>query len=297
MSDNKEKLLELKNITKVFPGVKACDNVSFNVNKGEVHALVGENGAGKSTLMKVMAGIYTPEEGQIIYNGDEVKFTNPLDAKEKGIIFIEDAAQAIGTSLNGKRAGTIGNSSVFSFNTNKVVPGVNGGGVVCTDDEEIACYIKKLKRPGKDGDFSILGYNSRMYVLNAKIIEFRLKNLEKNKQKRQKIARIYNSEFADLPVNTQEQHDGLDHNYHKYVIRFQDKETRKEVKHSLSATIHYEKPLSDNSMYNDIKYRKDDCANAKQASDTVLSLPIHAWLETNEIQTIINAVKQGVVHT
>ncbi|MFW5897577.1 MAG: sugar ABC transporter ATP-binding protein [Halanaerobium sp.] len=88
MSDNKEKILELKNITKIFPGVKACDNVSFNVNKGEVHALVGENGAGKSTLMKVMAGIYTPEEGQIIYKGDEVKFTNPLDAKEKGIILI-----------------------------------------------------------------------------------------------------------------------------------------------------------------------------------------------------------------
>lgn len=88
MSDNKEKLLELKNITKIFPGVKACDNVSFNVNKGEVHALVGENGAGKSTLMKVMAGIYTPEEGQIIYKGEEVKFSNPLDAKEKGIILI-----------------------------------------------------------------------------------------------------------------------------------------------------------------------------------------------------------------
>ncbi|MGM0604022.1 MAG: ATP-binding cassette domain-containing protein, partial [Bacillota bacterium] len=88
MSDNKEKILELKNITKIFPGVKACDNVSFNVNKGEVHALVGENGAGKSTLMKVMAGIYTPEEGQIIYKGEEVRFTNPLDAKEKGIILI-----------------------------------------------------------------------------------------------------------------------------------------------------------------------------------------------------------------
>ncbi len=88
MSDNKDKILELKNITKIFPGVKACDNVSFNVNKGEVHALVGENGAGKSTLMKVMAGIYTPEEGQIIYKGEEVKFSNPLDAKEKGIILI-----------------------------------------------------------------------------------------------------------------------------------------------------------------------------------------------------------------
>ena len=88
MSNDKETILELQNITKIFPGVKACDDVSFKVNKGEVHALVGENGAGKSTLMKVMAGIYTPEEGNIVYMGDKVKFSNPLDAKEKGIILI-----------------------------------------------------------------------------------------------------------------------------------------------------------------------------------------------------------------
>jgi len=88
MNSEKETILELQNITKIFPGVKACDDVSFKVNKGEVHALVGENGAGKSTLMKVMAGIYTPEEGNIVYMGDNVKFSNPLDAKEKGIILI-----------------------------------------------------------------------------------------------------------------------------------------------------------------------------------------------------------------
>ncbi|ADQ13659.1 sugar ABC transporter ATP-binding protein [Halanaerobium hydrogeniformans] len=88
IKNTKDKILELKNITKVFPGVKAVDDVSFEVNAGEVHALVGENGAGKSTLMKVMAGIHIPEKGNIIYNGEKVKFKNPLDAKKKGIILI-----------------------------------------------------------------------------------------------------------------------------------------------------------------------------------------------------------------
>ena len=131
-----------------------------------------------------------------------------------------------------------------------------------------------------------------MYVLNAKIIEFRIKKKKKNKQKRQRIARIYSTEFADLPVDTQIQHVGLDHNYHKYVIRLQDKDTRKKVKDALSASIHYEKPISDNAMFCDTIYRKDNCANAKIATDTVVSLPIHAWLKIDEITQIIETVKK-----
>jgi Fe-S cluster assembly ATPase SufC len=65
-------LLEMKNITKTFPGVKALDNVNLQVEEGEIHALVGENGAGKSTLMNVLSGIYPygSYEGDIIYNGE-----------------------------------------------------------------------------------------------------------------------------------------------------------------------------------------------------------------------------------
>ena len=67
-------ILEMKNITKTFPGVKALDNVNLQVEEGEIHALVGENGAGKSTLMNVLSGIYPygTYEGDIIYNGEEV---------------------------------------------------------------------------------------------------------------------------------------------------------------------------------------------------------------------------------
>ena len=65
-------LLEMKNITKTFPGVKALDNVNLQVEEGEIHALVGENGAGKSTLMNVLSGIYPygSYEGDIIYDGE-----------------------------------------------------------------------------------------------------------------------------------------------------------------------------------------------------------------------------------
>ncbi len=82
--------LEMRNITKTFPGVKALDNVSLTVRKGEIHALCGENGAGKSTLMKVLSGVYPSGtyEGQILVDGQEKRFHGIRDAEEAGIAII-----------------------------------------------------------------------------------------------------------------------------------------------------------------------------------------------------------------
>lgn len=83
-------LLEMKNITKTFPGVKALDNVNLQVEEGEIHALVGENGAGKSTLMNVLSGIYPygSYEGDIIYSGEVCKFSKIRNSEDKGIVII-----------------------------------------------------------------------------------------------------------------------------------------------------------------------------------------------------------------
>jgi ABC-type sugar transport system ATPase subunit len=81
-------VLRLEGIVKTFPGVRALDDVSFSVLPGEVHALMGENGAGKSTLMKVLGGIYQPDEGKIIVNEKPAVMSGPLEAKAKGIVFI-----------------------------------------------------------------------------------------------------------------------------------------------------------------------------------------------------------------
>lgn len=83
-------ILEMKHITKTFPGVKALDNVNLKVEEGEIHALVGENGAGKSTLMNVLSGIYTygSYEGDIIFNGEVCQFKTIKDSENKGIVII-----------------------------------------------------------------------------------------------------------------------------------------------------------------------------------------------------------------
>lgn len=83
-----EYILELADITKEFPGVKALDNIQLKVRKGTVHALMGENGAGKSTLMKIIFGIYTPDKGTIKFKGEELKLSGSKDALQRGISMI-----------------------------------------------------------------------------------------------------------------------------------------------------------------------------------------------------------------
>ena len=79
------KVLDVKSVSKRFGGVQALDNVSIHLNEGEVLALAGDNGAGKSTLIKVVSGVYHPDDGDIIFNNENIQLDNPRFAREKGI--------------------------------------------------------------------------------------------------------------------------------------------------------------------------------------------------------------------
>ena len=83
--EKNDAIIEMRGITKVFPGIIANDKIDLCLRRGEIHALLGENGAGKSTLMSVLFGLYQPEEGKIFKNGVEVKINDPNDANALGI--------------------------------------------------------------------------------------------------------------------------------------------------------------------------------------------------------------------
>ena len=95
-----EILLEMKNISKSFPGVRALDGVSLSVRRGSVHALMGENGAGKSTLMKILFGIYSPDSGEIFLNGEKISFRSSAEALSAGVAMVhQELNQALTRSV------------------------------------------------------------------------------------------------------------------------------------------------------------------------------------------------------
>lgn len=240
---------------------------------------------------KTKAIIYTHLFGNMSDISDILNF-----CKERNISFIEDSAQSLGSSLNGSVAGSIGDCSSYSFNSNKVISGISGGGVFLTDDLDKANLVRKLRRHGgNSSNFEMLGRNSKMLPFNAEVIQFRLNKMEEYQAKRQRIASLYDELLQDSSAIIQHNIPGLNHNYHKYTIRFLDKEKRTLLMNALrnnnvSVSIHYERPLSENSMYASLPHRKDECSNSKLVSQTIMSIPIHPWLTEDEIDLILNTM-------
>ena len=100
MNMDQDILLQMTDITKTFPGVKALDHVSLTLKRGTVHALMGENGAGKSTLMKCLFGIYNKDSGTILLEGKEVNFKNSREALDNGVAMVhQELNQALKRSV------------------------------------------------------------------------------------------------------------------------------------------------------------------------------------------------------
>ena len=204
--------------------------------------------------------------------------------------FIEDACQALGSSFNNVKAGEAGDISTLSFNANKVIAGIAGGGALLTDDDRLADTARKLRR---HGNHEILGYNSKMLFMNAKFIDYRLKKLEQYQEMRKLIALKYDTILEDVVI-IQKPSNNLNHNYHKYTIRLKDKQTRDKLKDRLKANIHYDTPISELPMYKNIEHRKDDITNTQTVCDTILTLPIDPFLTDEEIENTCNIIMATV---
>ena len=126
-----------------------------------------------------------------------------------------------------------------------------------------------------------------MLLFNAKFINFRLQRMKQWQSKRQAIAKQYDEQLQEYVTIQQT---NADHNYHKYVITLQNKEVRDRLKEKLGAKVHYDKPLSENKMYENIKHKKDSTFISKIVCDSILTLPIHAYMSQQEVDKVINTI-------
>ena len=238
--------------------------------------------------------MYQPEVKAIVYPhlfgniSDMTEIENFCE--EKNIKLIEDACQSFGANRGGQYAGTYGDIATLSFNANKPIAGISGGGAVLLDNKTQADFIRKLRRHGNN---EVLGYNSKMLAINAEFINFRISKMHEWQDKRFRIAKRYDNLLKDF-VTLQKVDETVNHCYHKYVIRVENKEIRDKLKKRLNASVHYPNPISENPMYNNLINRVDECLNTQQVCDTILTLPIHPYLTDEEVDNTCNIIMATV---
>lgn len=212
-------------------------------------------------------------------------------ATEHELTVIEDAAQAHGAVDRGDRVGGIGDIGCFSFYPSKNMTVGGDGGMVVTDDDEIADRVRTLRNHGRDADGTHVevGLNHRLDELNAAIGREQLTHLDEWNRKRRAAARRYTKQLEPVdPVETPSERDGADHVYHLYVIQIPDRDAlQAHLEEAAIATgIHYPTPAHRHPA---VVERVDDIApveTAERLADRVLSLPMHPRITDEEIDRV-----------
>lgn len=216
-------------------------------------------------------------------------------AKQHKLKVIEDACQAHGAELNGKRVGTFGDVACYSFYPTKNLGGIGDGGAIVTNNKALAEKIRLLRLGGQTKKYyhTILGYNSRLDEIQAAILRVKLQHLDEFISMRQEIARQYDTTLADtnlvLPVHP----DNERHVFHLYVVRTNKRDQLQTslAKHDVITQVHYPWPLHKLPAFNYLP--KKSLPVSERAAKTALSLPIYPGLKKIEVQKIVDLIQKS----
>jgi dTDP-4-amino-4,6-dideoxygalactose transaminase len=217
-------------------------------------------------------------------------------AKEYDLKLIEDACQAHGAEYKGKKAGSIGNTGCFSFYPTKNLGAYGDGGMVTTDDEEIAVKLRMLRNYGEEKKYYSLvdGFNSRLDELQAAILRKKMNYLSQWNEKRRKHAELYNALLIDTNVKTPVEKSYAKHVYHLYVIRTNKRDKLQQWLRSkgIASLIHYPLPVHFHPAYKDMNYSRGIFPISEKLSAEILSLAIFPELDDYQIEYICRAIKE-----
>jgi dTDP-4-amino-4,6-dideoxygalactose transaminase len=222
---------------------------------------------------------------------------HPLDeiAKRHGLFIIEDACQAHGAAYNGQRAGTLGDAAAFSFYFSKNLGAFGEGGMVTTNNSELAEKIRLLRDHGSPSKYNheYLGTNARLDEIQAVVLRAKLPHLEEwNHQRRQHAGR-YNELLADHPVITPVTCPENEHVYHLYVIRSQHRDDMLAwlKEHEVFAGIHYPIPIHLQPSMRSLGYNQGDFPITEQVVNEIISLPMYPELTDEQVEYVAEQVR------
>jgi dTDP-4-amino-4,6-dideoxygalactose transaminase len=211
-----------------------------------------------------------------------------------GLLLVEDCAQSFGAAVGGRQTGSFGHAAGFSFFPSKNLGCFGDGGLVTTNDDQVAAKIKQYRNHGSDVRYyhDVVGYNSRLDELQAVVLRVKLRRLEQYNAARRHSAHLYSHLMADLPLATPyEDHVGI-HVYHQYTLL---SERREQIMQALQAqqiacAIYYPVPLHQQNVF------KDECAGMRlpvteQVASHCFSLPICSNLGDEQVQQIVAVIK------
>ena len=220
-------------------------------------------------------------------------------ANKHDLYVIEDAAQAIGSRWEDRKAGSMGDTGCFSFFPSKNLGGFGDGGMVTTNNRELYEKMLKVRQHGinivKKYEYELIGGNFRLDALQAGILDIKLKYVDKWSKKRRLNASTYDYTLSEV-VKTPYSHKKSHHVYNQYIIRTRkrDKLMKGMMSDKIGCAIYYPEPIHMFSHLEHYGYGKGDFPNAERACKEVLAIPVYPELSMGELQEVIRSVKSNV---
>lgn len=219
-------------------------------------------------------------------------------AKKHNLYVIEDSAQAIGAKYKGRNAGSMGDLGCLSFFPTKNLGGYGDGGMVLTNDDDLARKVKMLRVHGSEVKYyhSTVGINSRLDAIQAAVLLVKLKYLDEWNESRRQNAKFYNLAFDGSNVITPYEESHNYHIYHQYVIRIKERDiVRKRLQEmGIGTEVYYPLPLHLQSCFSELGYKEGDLPNSELSAKEVLALPIYPKLTREQQQYVANSIRELV---
>ncbi|SHE81808.1 DegT/DnrJ/EryC1/StrS family aminotransferase [Caloramator proteoclasticus] len=217
-------------------------------------------------------------------------------AEKHNLIVIEDACQAIGAEYKGKKAGSIGHAACFSFFPTKNLGGYGDGGMIVTNDDEVAQTIRMLRFHGSKIKYyhDMIGYNSRLDEIQAAILNVKFKHIDDWNNARKEKAHKYNELLANTKCVTPYEDEKCKHIYHLYILQHEEREEllRFLKDNGVATGIYYPVPLHLQNVYEYLGYKEGDLPVSEKLSKRTFAIPLYPEITLEQQEYVADLIRK-----